>query len=93
MGSQCISPLGIMETDFIWARAKQRLMHQAEKIIAVADSSKFKGRGSLIVCPLERVDVVITDDGIEQDGLAMLREAQGEVLVARTRGRACPADR
>lgn len=92
MGTQCVSALGVMETDSILARAEQRLIRQAEKVIVVADSSKFKGRGSLIVCPLARIDTVITDEGIEPRSMTMLREAGVEILIAGAQARACPAD-
>ena len=38
-------------------------------------ASKFAPRGSLVVCPLSRVDTLITDEAAPPEALAMLREA------------------
>jgi DeoR family ulaG and ulaABCDEF operon transcriptional repressor len=44
------------------------------------DSSKFRQRSSLILCPLSRITTVITDDGVE-DREAKMLEAAGVALV------------
>ena len=59
-----ISSIGVMEGDPLLIQAEQKLINQAEELVLLIDSSKFQNRSSLILCPLERVHTVITDDGI-----------------------------
>ena len=71
-----------MEVDPLIARAEAKLLKRAERLVVLADSSKFEPRGSLVVCPLSRVSLLITDDGITEAALAMLANAGVEVIVA-----------
>ena len=62
--------------------AEQRLMRQADELVVLADSSKFKSRSSLILCPLERVSTIITDDGIDDRDRRFIETAGIELIVA-----------
>jgi DeoR family transcriptional regulator, ulaG and ulaABCDEF operon transcriptional repressor len=84
MGARAITQHGLMQTDPLLIGAEQKLIRQAERLIVLVDSSKFRNRGSLILCPLERIDTIITDDGIESAVHRMLTEAGIEVTIART---------
>ena len=84
MGAQGIGRLGIMERDPLLIQAEQKLIDQAEELVVLVDSSKFAERSSLILCRLERVDVIITDDGISEEAAAMLEDAGLEVVVVDT---------
>jgi DeoR family ulaG and ulaABCDEF operon transcriptional repressor len=55
-------------------------MSQAEKIIVMADHTKFKNRESFILCPLNRIDCVITDNKVDDASISML-ENQGVELI------------
>jgi DeoR family ulaG and ulaABCDEF operon transcriptional repressor len=57
-----ITPMGIIEGDPLIARAEAKLLSRAEKLIVIADSTKFEARGSMAVCQLSRVQTLITDD-------------------------------
>lgn len=83
-GAQSISPRGVMETDSILVTAENRLMKQADEIVVLVDSSKFRARGSLIVCELSRVDLVITDTGIADREAAMIESAGVRLLAVET---------
>ena len=82
MGARGISPLGIMESDSLIIQSEQRLMRQADELVVLADSSKFKSRSSLILCPLERVSTIITDDGIDDRDRRFIETAGIELIVA-----------
>jgi DeoR family ulaG and ulaABCDEF operon transcriptional repressor len=82
IGARAITQHGMMQTDPLLIRAEQRLMRQAETMIVLADSSKFRNRGSLILCPLERINTIITDDGIEEGTQKMLADAGIRVIIA-----------
>ncbi|OLP53006.1 DeoR family transcriptional regulator [Rhizobium rhizosphaerae] len=80
IGAQGIGPLGIMEADALIIQSEQKLMQQADELVVLADSSKFRRRSSLILCPLERVTTLITDDQMPDDAAAMV-EARGVKLI------------
>lgn len=83
MGAQGIARLGIMERDPLLIQAEQKLIDQAEELIVLVDSSKFTQRSSLILCRLDRVGTIITDEGISEDASAMLSEAGVKLIVAK----------
>ncbi|MGO7199963.1 DeoR/GlpR family DNA-binding transcription regulator, partial [Rhizobium ruizarguesonis] len=82
IGAQGIGPLGIMEADALIIQSEQKLMHQADELVVMADSSKFHRRSSLILCPLERVSTIITDDGIPEEAVRMIENAGIRLIVA-----------
>jgi DeoR family ulaG and ulaABCDEF operon transcriptional repressor len=52
--------------------------------VVLVDSSKFEMRSSLVLCPLDRIDVVVTDDRITDRAAAMLEAADIRLIVAQT---------
>ena len=81
MSAQGVSPIGVMEGDPLLIQAEQKLINQAEELVLLVDSSKFASRSSLILCPLERVHTIITDDAVSGDMITMLRDAGVRVDV------------
>lgn len=81
MGAQGIGPIGLMEQDPLLIQAEQKLMGQAEELIVLVDSSKFANRSSLVLCPLEQIDTIITDDGIDDRTATMLESADVTLIV------------
>jgi DeoR family ulaG and ulaABCDEF operon transcriptional repressor len=82
MGAQGLGPLGLMEADPLLIQAEQKLIDQADELVVLIDSTKFKKRSSLILCGLKRIATVITDSGIEDRDAAMLEEAGVRLIVA-----------
>lgn len=82
-GCQGISPWGIMEGDPLLVHAEQKLIHQSEKLVVLADSSKFTTRKSIIMCPLEKVNTVVTDENIDGASRKMLEDEGVEVIIAK----------
>ncbi|BBE71737.1 DeoR/GlpR family DNA-binding transcription regulator [Oharaeibacter diazotrophicus] len=80
MSARGVSKAGIMEQDSLISQSEQRLMRQADETILLVDSSKFENRSSLILCPLDRVSVIVTDDGVTDEARRMV-EAAGVTLV------------
>ena len=78
MSAISIGPLGVIEGDALIAGAEMKLLKRAEKLIVLADASKFVARGSLVVCPLSRVHALITE----------FRRVAGSARHAGRRGRA-----
>lgn len=82
MGAQGLCALGLMEADPLIIQAEQKLINQSEELIVLADSSKFKARTSLILCALERITTIITDEGIRDEDRTMLDKAGVNLVVA-----------
>lgn len=82
MGAQGLGPLGLMEADPLLIQAEQKLINQADELIVLADSSKFSKRSSLILCPLDHISKIITDDGIDDKSANMLDAAGVELIIA-----------
>lgn len=82
MGAQGLGHLGLMEADPLLIQAEQKLIDQADELVVLVDSSKFRKRSSLILCPLERITTVITDNGIRDEDRQMLETAGVGLIVA-----------
>ena len=87
MGAQGLGPLGLMERDPLLIQAEQKLIDQADELVVLVDSSKFKQRSSLILCRLARIGTVITDDEIEDREAKMLEDAGVTLIVAKSPAR------
>jgi len=87
MGAQGVGPLGVMERDPLMVQGERKLIEQAERLIVLVDSSKFRQRSSLIVCALDRVHTIVTDDGIREEDAAMLEAAGVTLVVAKASAR------
>src|SRR5271166_3479086 len=81
MSAISIGPLGVIEGDPLIARAETKLLKRAERLVVLADASKFVARGSLVVCPLSRVGALITDARASPEALAMLADAGVQTIV------------
>ena len=81
MSAISIGPLGLIEGDPLIARAETKLLKRADRLVVLADSSKFAPRGSLVVCPLQRIHTLITDSGAAPEALGMLADAGVRTVV------------
>ena len=84
MGCQGLAPVGVMEVDPLLIRSEEKLMSRADELIVLADSSKFERRSSLVLCPLERIHTVITDDAVPDRAASMIEAAGVRLIVATT---------
>lgn len=82
MGAASLGPAGLMQADVILVAAERRLIERADEIIVLVDSSKFEGPSGHVVCRLEEIDTVVTDNGISEQHLRMLEKAGVQVVVA-----------
>lgn len=81
MGAAAVGPQGVMQQDVILVAAERRLIDRAEQVILLVDSSKFTSSSGAIVCGLDEVDIVVTDQRVQPQTLAMLEKAGPEVIV------------
>ncbi len=82
MGAQGVGRLGVMERDPLMVQCERKLIAQAEALVVLVDSSKFAQRSSLIVCAMETVDTLITDDAVSDSVAAMIEAAGVKLVVA-----------
>ena len=54
---------------------EQKLIGQADELVVLVDSSKFAQRSSLVLCPLNRITTVITDDELAAKINAMVNDS------------------
>ena len=87
MGTPGITPYGVMESDPLLIQAERKLRRRARQLVVLADSSKIcSGTGvgaNLVFCPLQEVDILITDAGLADDCRQFLEAADIDILVAR----------
>lgn len=72
---------GLTTTNMLEASLNNAMIDAAQKVVVLADSSKFGRRGFSKICDLEAVDRIITDSGIQPLYLDRLRERGIEVTV------------
>lgn len=77
-----VNSRGVIESDPLVARAVIKLLDRADRLILLADSSKFVSAGSMAVCPLTRIDTLITDSGIDAAAAEMVRSAGISLVIA-----------
>lgn len=82
MGAHSVGRLGLMESDPLVIQSEQKLMNQADELIVLADASKFKRRSSLLICSLNRIDTLITDERIDKTSISMLEDAGIKIIIA-----------
>jgi DeoR family transcriptional regulator, ulaG and ulaABCDEF operon transcriptional repressor len=82
MGAQGLGHLGLMEADPLLIQAEQKLINQADELVVLVDASKFERRSSLILCGLDRIAAVVTDERIDDRAAAMLQNAGVRLIVA-----------
>ncbi|GLQ56928.1 DeoR/GlpR family DNA-binding transcription regulator [Devosia nitrariae] len=82
MGCQGLNAHGLMEADPMVVQSELALIGQADELIVLADSSKFKAKSSLILCGLDRITTVVTDGGIRDEDRQMLETAGVGLIVA-----------
>lgn len=72
---------GITDYHFEEASVRKKMIDIAEKVITVADYSKFGISAFTQVCELNEVDVIVTDWNVSQKTLQELRTEKTQVIV------------
>ena len=73
---------GLTTTNMMEANLNQVMIQAAQKVVVLADSSKFGRRGFGKICDLDAVDHIITDKYVPSKTLEGLRERGIEVTIA-----------
>jgi DeoR family transcriptional regulator of aga operon len=72
---------GLSTSNALEAHLNQAMIEVAEKVIVLADSTKMNIRGFGKICNLNKIDVLITDDGIDPETKTKLEEIGINVVV------------
>lgn len=64
------------------AYLNQIMIEIAEEVIVVADSTKFRKTGLAFIHGFEKVDMIITDSGITEEELKLLKKNNVKVVIA-----------
>ncbi|GAA4761395.1 DeoR/GlpR family DNA-binding transcription regulator [Streptomyces sanyensis] len=73
--------LGVMTRHEDEASVSRQFAERARRVVVVADSSKMGRRAFARICGLERVDVVVTDAGIDGESATRLKDAGIRLLA------------
>lgn len=82
MGAAAIGPQGLMQADVVLVAAERRLIERSKQIIVLVDSSKFEGSSGNVVCELNEIDTIITDDGIGAAHREQIESAGVRLVIA-----------
>ncbi|GHD65849.1 transcriptional repressor AgaR [Jeongeupia chitinilytica] len=73
---------GVTTTNEQDAQLNRAMIKAADKVVLLADSSKFGRRGFCVICPLPQVHTLITDSGITDEYRRALTLSGVNVIVA-----------
>ncbi len=83
VGADAVDPVSGAAVHHEGEAAVSRLMiERARRVMVVADASKVGARAFARICPVERIDTLVTDDRIDGAALRAFREAGVDVVVA-----------
>jgi len=64
------------------AHINELMIEIANEVILLADSSKFKKKSFAFICPIDKIDIVVTDDKLSDDDRKRLEDAGVKVIIA-----------
>lgn len=83
MGAAALGAAGLMQTDVILLQAERRLMKRARSVVLMVDSSKFRMSGGPVLCDLKSIGTVVTDEGISEIDVRMVKRAGVDLVIAK----------
>ena len=73
---------GIYTPNIEEAHLNELMIEIANEVILLSDSSKFKKKSFAFICPVDKIDVVVTDDKIDPEDYRRLEDAGVKVIIA-----------
>lgn len=74
---------GFTTTDMREAELNQQMMRAAQKVIVLADSSKFGRRGFAKIGNIEDIDLIITDAGVSPNVVNLINDHGINLIIAK----------
>jgi DeoR family transcriptional regulator, fructose operon transcriptional repressor len=77
LGADCLDARAGLTTNSIAAAGIELAMVRRTRgeVVVLADSTKFDLVGPVVICPLDQIDVVVVDDGIDAEVCERIRRA------------------
>lgn len=72
----------VVDNMMVEASTKRAMIEAAESVVLLAHPNKFPGKGSLRICGLSDIDIVVSTSEADEQTLTACREAGGKVLIA-----------
>jgi DeoR/GlpR family transcriptional regulator of sugar metabolism len=83
MGVHGMAPTpGFTTPNLLEAETNQALIASAERVVVVADHTKWGSRGLSWIADLDRAHVLVSDGGLGRDARTVLGEHVGELVIA-----------
>ncbi len=73
---------GLSEINYFEAAIKSTMIQRAQRVILLADHTKFEKVSPVSVAPLSEIDTIITDGQLSADLIAAYRKAGVEIMLA-----------
>jgi len=73
---------GVTEYEYDDAETKRAALRSAKRTILVADGSKLCAVAFVRLCPVDQIDIIVTDNDAPREHVAALRQAGVEVVLA-----------
>jgi DeoR family transcriptional regulator, fructose operon transcriptional repressor len=75
---------GLTDPDIREVEVKSAMMRASRQVVLVADSSKFQAVRFAQIAPLDRLQAVVTDSGLPEEGRRAIEALGVEVILAET---------
>ncbi|MGV8094612.1 MAG: DeoR/GlpR family DNA-binding transcription regulator [Mangrovibacterium sp.] len=72
---------GLTTTNLMEAQLNQQMMKIAQKVVVIADATKFGKKGFGKICDLDKVDIIITDKRIPDHFVTKIEELGIQLLI------------
>lgn len=73
--------IGITNADMFEVPIKQEIRRCSNKLILIADSSKFDKKSFYFVMPISDIDVIITDSNISENNIKLIKENNIKLII------------
>jgi DeoR family fructose operon transcriptional repressor len=73
---------GLTEVNYFEADIKSLIIHQSQRVIVLADSSKFEKVSPISVAPLTEINAIITDNNLPIELVEAYRQAGHQLMLA-----------
>jgi DeoR family transcriptional regulator of aga operon len=83
IGIHSLANLRPSETSIEVANIKRAWIEAANRVLLLLDSSKFNHSAFCEICPIERIDEVICDDGLDSEHRKRLEQLVTKVTLVR----------
>jgi DeoR/GlpR family transcriptional regulator of sugar metabolism len=72
---------GLYTSDLYLSSVEEKMIHKADKVILVTDSSKFGKKSFIKYGSISDIDIVVTDDNLDKARIDQIRELGIEIII------------